>query len=202
MPVKNIIFIYNLKKESGVSADILKVVGENKGMTFVEIICERGLPTNVTFQDMITVLAYEGIDPLFKKYVFSKAQSTAKTDEDFKALGQFGELLKQDTPNGQVTSLNLNNGSTKQTKGSYVPLKIAQEVKNLSESLVSVTSEAYRKEVTKKLDDIICGLLDEAKNHPEKLLEVYKLILPTKSRRIAFIKQRLTKLGVKNLATV
>lgn len=191
-------FIPNIRKESGVSTGILTTWAEGNG-SLTEIICSLGLPNDVTFQQMIDVLGCVSLDPSFKTYVLSKAQATAKTDDDYEALKPYIIKSEEKQGNTQTQPSSKNSQAQKKSTSVFIP-ETLDEIQALKDCLTSDISKKDEKEVIKKLDTIVCVLIEEAGNDGDKLLEIYKLFPPdSKKFRVPYLKQRLLKLGKKHL---
>ncbi len=182
--------IQNIKQESGASLDLLKVRAEGKGVSVEELVCREGLPLEPTFNFLISILKYTNISPSFKEYVAGVALKLGKTNEDFIALKSCGIILS--APNNSIkTSQEI---VVVSTSNQFIIPEIIEEINNLQTCPTPDISKEDRQRVVAKLDILVCGLLKEAGDNGDKLLEIYRL-LQKGNRRIPYLKQKLTRLG-------
>ena len=178
--------IYNKKEESNVSKAILLEVASREGKSLLDIICEYGLPSDLTFQILIDVLKCSQIEPRFKEYVIKKAQGIIKTDEDCEALAPYVEELRS------INVLSSINSSQEIEKSEFITRDVREKINYQLNRLTLEVTKKERKEAFEILDKIFLSLIPRAKGKKEKLQEI-RNFLPEGHKRIAYLNQEISR---------
>jgi hypothetical protein len=182
--------IKNIKQESAVSLELLRVRAESSEFSIEEFVCREGLPVEPTFAFLVTVLEVTRIENSFKEYVVQKVLDLAKTDEELSTLasGGFIQLNKnEDSDSIQAFTATI-------PSFQFILPETVEKIQDLQGCLTPDISNKDRILVFSQLDIIVSELIEKAGDQADKLLEIYNLVLPSKCRT-PYLRQRLMKKG-------